>query len=73
MIAYKIALFLPQDTVDHLDRIATSLAKKRNDGSNPNRSEAVKWLVYKHWKKTMVRRAEKLDERRAARKLLIAS
>lgn len=61
MIPYKIVVFLSQDTIDHLDAIAVAIGKKK--GNHPNRSDAVKHLVMKHWKKTMLRRAEKAHEK----------
>lgn len=56
----KVPLFLQQDTIDHLDRLAHALAKKR--GAVPNRSEAVEYLVLKHWKAWQIKRANKRAE-----------
>lgn len=60
MIAHKVALFLPQDTIDHLDRIAYALAKK--NGHQPNRSEAVVFLTQKHWREWMIKRHDKATQ-----------
>lgn len=49
MIPYKVAIFLHQDVIDYLDRLAHALAKKT--GREATRSEAVAWLVKRHRKK----------------------
>lgn len=56
-LPYKIVVFLPQDTIDHMDALARTIGKQ-ND-AQPTRSEAVKYLVRQHWKKAMVKKLEK--------------
>tara|TARA_Y100000296_G_C5159628_1_gene251056 strand:+ start:419 stop:637 length:219 start_codon:yes stop_codon:yes gene_type:complete len=68
---FKIAAFLEQETIDHIDRIAVSLAKKHDIEST--RSAAIHYLVMQHWKKTKIKDYEVFQKRKQERKLLLAS
>ena len=54
----KIAapLFLAEDTLVHLDWIAQQLSGQRN--ASTSRSEAVEWLVKRHWMKMQKQQAK---------------
>jgi len=56
-LTFKVVLFLPQDTIDHLDALARSIGKQKDE--QPTRSAAVEYLTRQHWKKTMVNRLQK--------------
>jgi hypothetical protein len=57
-------LFLKGDTVDHLKWIAKTLGRQRN--ADVSVSEAVEYLVSRHWMKTQKRIMEKRAERALA-------
>ena len=54
---YQITGVLRQDTIDHLDRVASAISKRR--GTAPGRSAAIEYLVLKHWKAWMVKRVNR--------------
>ena len=43
-----IPLFLEDDTVTHIDWIVDQMGRRR--GNTAARSDAVRWLVRRHWK-----------------------
>lgn len=47
-----VPLFLEDDTVVHLDLLAGAMSQRFN--RTVSRSEAVEWLVMRHWKKMQV-------------------
>jgi len=61
MMLHKIALFLPTDTVDHIDWIAGQMMRQQQ--RRISRSDAVQLLVQRHWKKMQIKRAEKQAEK----------
>ena len=65
MAAHQISLFLSQDIIDHIDRIAASIAKRED--REASRSEAVTRLVFAHWKRAMVKQAERQTEKSLAK------
>lgn len=46
---HAVPLFLEDDTVDHIEWIAQQLSQQRN--MTVSRSDAVAWLVKRHWVK----------------------
>ena len=58
---HKIVVFLPTDTVDHIDWIAGEMQKTTE--RHITRSDAVKLLVQRHWRKMQIKRAEKAAEK----------
>lgn len=66
---HAIPLMLETDTVEHVDWFAKQLARQRN--RDVSRSEAIEYIVARHWRKTAVRAvAAKIDRAKASLKCL---
>lgn len=66
-IIHSVTLHLPADTVEWIDDVAAGLSRTRQ--AAVTRSEAVTFMVQRHWVKVMKRTAEKRSERSLGPKL----
>jgi len=54
---HAIALMLETDTIDWLDVVAKNLSRQRK--TDVSRSEAIEYIILRHWMKIQKRTAEK--------------
>lgn len=59
---HPIPLFIESDTIDHIDWTAKQLGFQRK--RDVSRSEAVEYIVQRHWKYVLKKQASKQHERK---------
>ena len=64
---HACALMLKTDTIEYLDWVAAQLSRQRN--AEVSRSEAVEYIVSRHWMKQKTRAVEHIHDARVKKRV----